>query len=74
MGTLTGVFDRRDGLEAVEGDARASPAKERAGGTMVEALSKSSIHSSMAAQYRRCKETYMKGRRRYPPATQGHWR
>ena len=55
IGTLTGVFDLRDGLEADEGVGvpdLESLATVRAGGTMVAAWHKNWIHSSMTVQYR----------------------
>lgn len=64
MGTLTGVFDLREGLEAVDrvgvcGLVLLLIARPGPGGAMATASSKSSKHSSIAARYRISNETYI---------------
>lgn len=63
MGTLTGVFDLSEGLEAVERVGvfdRASCAAVRAGGTMIDPVYSRRKHSSMTVRYLVRKDTYMK--------------
>lgn len=62
IGTLTGVLDLREGLDAEEATgvfALESVAMVRAGGTMAVAWSRRRIHSANTVEYRFCKVTYI---------------
>jgi hypothetical protein len=57
IGTLTGVLDLRDGLEAEDAVGVFALV---AGGTMIVDCSRRRIHSANTVEYRLCKAVYMK--------------